>query len=133
MSLIEGAGGNIVVFPYQATIPGLELLTDITTQDLIDSDPELVADFSAAMSEALDWAAANEDGVRAAIVGSEAPNQFGVLPISRNETALAVGKTKYIGDCVAAVAADVTVAELGGFKAMNETRSPVADDVATPA
>lgn len=68
MSQIEGAGGNIVVFPYQATIPGLELLTDITTQDLIDSDPELVADFSAAMSEALDWAAANEDGVRAAIV-----------------------------------------------------------------
>jgi len=45
-------------------------------------------------------------GVRAAVVGSEAPGQFGVLPISRNETALAVGKTKYIGDCVAAVAAD---------------------------
>src|SRR5262245_56665558 len=45
-------------------------------------------------------------GVRAAVVGSEAPGQFGVLPIARNETALAVGKTKYIGDCVAAVAAD---------------------------
>ncbi|WP_166982954.1 ABC transporter substrate-binding protein [Paramicrobacterium fandaimingii] len=68
MSQIEGAGGNIVVFPYQATIPGLSLLTSITTQDLIDSDPELIADYSAAMTEALEWADANEDGVRAAIV-----------------------------------------------------------------
>lgn len=68
MSQIEGAGGNIVVFPYQATIPGLELLTSITTQELMDSDPDLIADYSAAMAEALEWAAANEDGVRAAIV-----------------------------------------------------------------
>lgn len=45
-------------------------------------------------------------GVRAAVVGSEAPNKFGVLPISRDETAMAVGKVKYIGDAVAAVAAD---------------------------
>ncbi|WES63420.1 ABC transporter substrate-binding protein [Microbacter sp. GSS18] len=68
MSQIEGAGGNIVVFPYQATIPGLELLTSITTQDLLDNDPQLIADYSAAMKETLEWAAANEDGVRAAIV-----------------------------------------------------------------
>jgi len=68
MSQVEAAGGNIVVFPYQATIPGLELLTNITTQELIDSDPELVADFSAAMDEALDWAAGDEEAVRAAIV-----------------------------------------------------------------
>ncbi len=33
---------------------------------------------------------------------------------------------------IAGVAADVTVAELGGFKAMNETR-PVAADDATPS
>jgi NitT/TauT family transport system substrate-binding protein len=68
MSQIEGAGGNIVVYPYQATIPGLELLTNITTQELIDSDPELVTDFAAAMAEALEWAAGDEEGVRAAIV-----------------------------------------------------------------
>jgi hypothetical protein len=29
---------------------------------------------------------------------------------------------------IAGVAADVTVAELGGFKAMNETRAPSPDD-----
>jgi NitT/TauT family transport system substrate-binding protein len=68
MSQIVGAGGNLVVHPYQATVPGLPLLVDITTQELIDSDPELVADFAAAMTEALDWATANEDAVRAAIV-----------------------------------------------------------------
>lgn len=68
MSQIEAGGGNIVVFPYQAAIPGLDLLTTITTQKLIDSDPELVTDFSAAMSEALDWASGDEDAVRAAIV-----------------------------------------------------------------
>jgi NitT/TauT family transport system substrate-binding protein len=67
MSRIVDGGGNLVVHPYQATIPGLSLLTNITTQELIDSDPELVSDFAAAMTEALDWAMANEDAVRAAI------------------------------------------------------------------
>jgi NitT/TauT family transport system substrate-binding protein len=67
MSRIVDGGGNLVVHPYQATIPGLSLLTNITTQELIDSDSELVSDFAAAMTEALDWAAANEDAVRAAI------------------------------------------------------------------
>ena len=68
MSQIVGAGGNLVVHPYQATIPGLPLLVDITTQELIDSDPELVSGFAAAMTEALEWASENEDAVRAAIV-----------------------------------------------------------------
>jgi hypothetical protein len=34
---------------------------------------------------------------------------------------------------LAAVAADVTVAELGGFKAMNETRDPRPADGLSPA
>jgi len=68
MSIITGGGaGNIVVHPYQATIPGLTVLTNITTQELLDSDPELVGDFAAAMAEALDWAMENEEAVRAAI------------------------------------------------------------------
>lgn len=68
MSQIVGAGGNLVVHPYQATIPGLPLLVNITTQELIDTDPELVKNFAAAMAEALEWATDNEDAVRAAIV-----------------------------------------------------------------
>jgi len=45
-------------------------------------------------------------GVHAVVVGSEAPNKFGVLPVSQDETALAVDRVLYVGDQVAAVAAD---------------------------
>ncbi len=45
-------------------------------------------------------------GVRAICLGSELPQKFGVLPISQDETALAINKTRYIGEIVAAVAAD---------------------------
>ena len=53
--------------PRRAPVPGHDPRADrahhITTQELIDSDPELVSDFAAAMTEALDWATANEDAV----------------------------------------------------------------------
>ncbi|MFI8595007.1 ABC transporter substrate-binding protein [Microbacterium sp. NPDC078428] len=68
--LIVGGGGVEVVAPYQATIPGLTVLTNFTTQALMDSDPELVADYAAAMSDALEFAAQNEDLVRAAIAAN---------------------------------------------------------------
>lgn len=45
-------------------------------------------------------------GVRAIITGKDLPNKFGVLPISQDESAMAVEKTRYIGEIVAAVAAD---------------------------
>ena len=67
MSRIAGNGGLIVVHPYQATIPGLTVLTNITTQDTIDNNPQLVAQYSAAMAEALEFAANNEQAVRDAI------------------------------------------------------------------
>jgi len=44
-------------------------------------------------------------GVYAVLTGEKYPTAFGVLPITRDETALAVGKTRYIGDIVVAVAA----------------------------
>ncbi|HEY9306414.1 MAG TPA: ABC transporter substrate-binding protein [Microbacterium sp.] len=66
-AMVLGDGGVSVVAPYQATIPGLSVLTNITTQALLDDDPDLVADYSAAMAEALEWASDNEDAVRAAI------------------------------------------------------------------
>lgn len=66
-AMIVGAGGVEVVAPYQATIPGLTVLTSITTQALIDDDPDLVAAYSEAMAEALEWAAGNDEAVRAAI------------------------------------------------------------------
>lgn len=45
-------------------------------------------------------------GVRYIATGKELPIKFGVLPISQDETAMAIGKTRYIGEIVAAVAAD---------------------------
>lgn len=45
-------------------------------------------------------------GVRAIITGNELPVKFGVLPISEDETAMTVEKTRYIGEIVAAIAAD---------------------------
>ncbi len=45
-------------------------------------------------------------GVRAIVTGSKDFAKFGVLPISKDEVALAVDKVIYVGDCVAGVAAD---------------------------
>lgn len=45
-------------------------------------------------------------GVRYIATGHELPGKFGVLPISHDETAMAIDKVRYIGEIVAAVAAD---------------------------
>ncbi len=44
-------------------------------------------------------------GVYAVLTGERYPTPFGVLPITHDETAMAVGKVRYIGDILAAVAA----------------------------
>ncbi len=52
-------------------------------------------------------------GVAAVLTGEKYPTPFGVLPITHDETAIAVGKARYLGDIVAAVAAtDERTAEL---------------------
>ena len=45
-------------------------------------------------------------GVRGFVRGTDAPGKFGVLPITQDETAMAVDRVRYVGDCVAAIAAD---------------------------
>jgi 4-hydroxybenzoyl-CoA reductase subunit alpha len=50
--------------------------------------------------------ALNLPGVHYVATGKELPVKFGVLPISQDETAMAVEKVRYIGEIVAAVAAD---------------------------
>ncbi len=50
-------------------------------------------------------AAREVPGVVAVLTGERYPTPFGVLPITQDETAIAVGKARYIGDIVAAVAA----------------------------
>lgn len=53
------------------------------------------------ISEAL-----KSEGVKGIVIGKELSGHFGVLPISQDETAMAVDKTRYIGEIVAAVAAE---------------------------
>ena len=45
------------------------------------------------------------EGVVAVVTGEDAPNQYGILPVGHDETALAIGKVRYVGDNVACVAA----------------------------
>jgi NitT/TauT family transport system substrate-binding protein len=66
---LRSRGDAVVVEPYQAVVPGLATLTTITATKLKESDPKLLADFSAAMKETLQWAQepTNEAAVRQAI------------------------------------------------------------------
>jgi 4-hydroxybenzoyl-CoA reductase subunit alpha len=45
-------------------------------------------------------------GVVTVVVGEDAPNKYGILPVGHDETALAVGKVRYVGDNVACVVAE---------------------------
>jgi CO/xanthine dehydrogenase Mo-binding subunit len=45
------------------------------------------------------------EGVVTVVTGEDAPNKYGILPVGHDETALAVGKVRYVGDNVACVVA----------------------------
>ena len=69
-------------------------------------------------------------GVYAVLTGEKYPTPFGVLPITHDETAIAVGKARYIGDIIAAVAAsDERTAEraLGAIRVESEPLPEYAD------
>jgi 4-hydroxybenzoyl-CoA reductase alpha subunit len=81
-------------------------------------------------------------GVHAVVIGKEAPNTFGVLPISEDETAMAVDKVIYIGDCVAGIAADdeeialkalslikVEYEELPEYRKIEDSLKPAAEPI----
>ncbi len=57
--------------------------------------------------ESIDFSEAEKlEGVHYIATGKELPGKFGVLPISQDETAMAIEKVRYIGEIVVAVAAD---------------------------
>src|SRR6202043_3360354 len=45
------------------------------------------------------------DGVVAVVIGKDAPNPYGILPVGHDEHALALDKVRYVGDNVACVVA----------------------------
>jgi len=78
-------------------------------------------------------------GVRAIVTGRDADARFGVLPVSEDETACAIDRVRYIGDCVAGVAAedeetalaalrliDVEYEELAAILSIEEGMKPTA-------
>jgi len=68
MSQVVNAGGVLVTHPFQDTIPGLTTLTTITTETLVEDDPELVDAFAEAMKEALTYANENPEALQEAVV-----------------------------------------------------------------
>jgi len=86
-------------------------------------------DFSAALAL---------DGVLGTLVGEELPDPFGILPVSEDEHALAIGTVRFAGDPVAAIAAvseDVAHAAALAVKVEYDvlpTISSVGDALATP-
>jgi 4-hydroxybenzoyl-CoA reductase subunit alpha len=46
------------------------------------------------------------EGVVTVVIGTDAPNTYGILPVGHDETALAVEKVRYVGDNVACVVAE---------------------------
>ena len=45
------------------------------------------------------------DGVLAVLTGPDLPQRYGPIPVAQDETALAIGKVRYVGEPVACVAA----------------------------
>ncbi len=64
-------------------------------------------------------------GVRYIATGKELPVTFGVLPLSQDETALAVEKTRYIGEYIVAVAADTEEIALDACKKIKVDYQPL--------
>src|SRR5437868_779139 len=59
-----------------------------------------------ALIKNIDYSRALEvEGVITVVIGKDAPNTYGILPVGHDETALAVDKVRYVGDNVACVVA----------------------------
>ena len=64
-------------------------------------------------------------GVQAISTGKDIPIHFGVLPISQDETAMAIEKTRYAGEIVAAVAADTEAIAKQAIKLIKVKYEPI--------
>ena len=67
------------------------------------------------------------NGVHYIALGNELPVKFGVLPVSQDETAMAVSKVRYIGEIVAAVAADTEQIARDACKLIKVTYTPIKE------
>ena len=73
-------------------------------------------------------AALATEGVHAVITGEDLPTKYGVIPVAQDETALAVGKVRFVGEeiaCVAAVDRATAVAAARKIQVEYELLEPV--------
>ncbi|MBT3236214.1 MAG: molybdopterin-dependent oxidoreductase [Bdellovibrionales bacterium] len=98
------------------SVPLIHSLDKVTgrakfTDDLQLSSPLIVKIFRSvhpsANIKAIDIQKVEElAGVRAVLLGRDIPNTFGVLPISKDEPALAIDRVRYVGEGVVAIACE---------------------------
>ena len=100
VSMIVGAGGSVVVYPYQAVLPGLPTLVIQATGSTVSDDPELVTKVREAFAAAFEWAADNDDAVRQALVDNlEIPAEAAAnLPLPTFTTDLDVDLIQGLAD-----------------------------------
>ena len=67
------------------------------------------------------------EGVHYIATGKELPVRFGVLPVSQDETAMAIEKTRYLGEIVAAVAADTEAIAAAACKLIRIAYQPLKE------
>ncbi len=77
-------------------------------------------------------------GVYGACIGEELPRRYGVIPVAQDETALALGKVRYIGEpivCIAAVDEDTARRACNAVEVEYEALEPVftIEDALNPA
>ncbi|MCC6448728.1 MAG: molybdopterin-dependent oxidoreductase, partial [Chitinophagaceae bacterium] len=71
--------------------------------------------------------AKNMEGVSYIALGHELPVKFGVLPISQDETAMAIEKTRYVGEIIAAVAAETEEIAIEACKKIKIKYQPIKE------
>jgi NitT/TauT family transport system substrate-binding protein len=100
LNMIVGAGGNLVVYNYQATLPGLPTLVIMATGSTVQDDPELVTAVRDAFAAAFAWAEDNDDAVRQALVDNLSIPEEGAanLPLPIFTTELDTGLLQELAD-----------------------------------
>ncbi|HYA57451.1 MAG TPA: molybdopterin cofactor-binding domain-containing protein, partial [Thermoplasmata archaeon] len=99
-------GGRIPYVEGPLKVTGRAEYTDDITRPGLLIGKVLRSPWPHARLRSIDVSAARAvPGVHAVLTGDRYPTPFGVLPITHDETAIAVGKSRYIGDIIAAVAA----------------------------
>jgi NitT/TauT family transport system substrate-binding protein len=67
LTMLQGAGDTVVTYSSKESVPGHPTQLFFTSAQLVESDPELVQDFTAAVEETLEYADANPDAVKAQV------------------------------------------------------------------